>query len=151
MTTADALISWRTIPAGSGRSTRGNPRRSPLNNCVMFSVGGFRSFGRLDSWASFTGPGLSDVGRTAAAGNRLDDLYLFAILFHEVAVEVEAIVAGAGALFGGWVCGYARLLVSTVSPLSVGRPPGCLPHSRGLSLSDVLIVRYMHHDCHFSA
>jgi hypothetical protein len=42
-------------------------------------------------------PGRSGVGRAAAARDGLDDLYLFPVLFHEVADEDQAIVAGAGA------------------------------------------------------
>ena len=43
--------------------------------------------------------------RAAAAGDGLDDLDLFAVLFDQVADEDAVLVAGAGALFGGWVCG----------------------------------------------
>ena len=42
--------------------------------------------------------------RAAAAGDGLDDLDLFAVLFDQVADEDAVLVAGAGALFGGWVC-----------------------------------------------
>jgi hypothetical protein len=40
-------------------------------------------------------PGRSGVGRAAAARDGLDDLYLFVVLFREVADEDQGLVAGA--------------------------------------------------------
>jgi hypothetical protein len=60
------------------------------------------------------GPGLSGLAGAPAAGDGLDDFYLFAVSFAlgQVADEDEALEAGAGPLFGGWVCGgCARLFV----------------------------------------
>jgi hypothetical protein len=45
------------------------------------------------------------VQLTTLAQHRLEDLGLFAVLFDQVADVDDALVAGAGTLFGGWVCG----------------------------------------------
>ncbi len=55
------------------------------------------------AWA--TGPGLSEVARAAATRDGLGDLYLFAVLFDQVADVDHALEAGARTLYGGWVRG----------------------------------------------
>jgi hypothetical protein len=62
------------------------------------------------AWARLSGPGLSVIG-AAATGDGLEDLSLFAVLFDHVADVDDALVAGARALFGGWVrVGCGRVL-----------------------------------------
>jgi hypothetical protein len=53
---------------------------------------------------------IADYPRRTTARDGRDDLYLFAVLFDQVAEEQETLVAGAGALFGRWVRGVGQHL-----------------------------------------